>query len=590
MIENKLIWGSLITVTLLFTGCGSDENTIEKASGSDVSPVFVIAKSTLANATVCIDSNMDAQCQVDEVQTKSSDDGSFELSYDVENYTNAQLIAQDGFNLITLRENSGETVVVGSLDEASSHNINTLTTLIQEAVGTGLSYDEAKKYVASRYNLESDYIDLDPLELLKDQERQAYFLSIRAMEIYSEVEERHQNVLLDDFISQPALLNLQSRRSSVRQDAAEPISIEDADTAISNTNIFDFDLDAYLQRLSELISGFFDDLLAFFGFGDVDDGYKFDAATLEPLPLQIYNNDINRTSEIGKDELWDYVEMMRGDDEARISKNYKDLDYLLTTTHHSKSHPIILVLYSVINREASIEALLEGIDRPYVIAEIQRVDVGFMIFYALFDMHRGETITENSHYQFEYAHLYESYFENSTNSEYKDIIANAMVHISDREGLELFMNYIDTHYISSSVDYGFGKTPADYTSENVIAEYMTKVFKSFKRPMASELLVEFYKAHSSDENLKRKLRKAFSEIANEITVEQLYYEASILPVFTLPVNGTIKEPDSIYVEYFKNVKFYNKEMGPFITETLSQKYSFENPKIKAQIAAIFVKN
>ena len=580
MIDKKLIWGSLITATLLFTGCSSDKESSEHS---------VSAKSTFANATVCVDDNSDGRCQEDEIQTTTKDDGSFALSYKSSAHKNAQLVAQGGFNLVTLQENPEEKVLIGSLDEMASHNVNTLTTLIQEAVETGLNYKEAKAYIASRYNLEDDLIDHDPLELLQNPEQQVYFLSVRAMETYRDREDENLSLpSFDDNTIQIDPLASQARRSVARQATVSPMSIEDADMAISNSNIFDFDIGAYLQRLSELFSQFFDDLLSLFGFGDDISDYEFDEATLEPLPLKLYHNDINKSSEFWKEKIWDYIEMMREGDEVRVSKNHKDLDYILTNTQHKEVKSTIFLLYSIMSTEASIQLLLEGIDRPYFTDDIGRFDVAFMMLFAIYDIHRGDTLTKDTPYKFEHAHLYEEYFKNSSNNKFRDIIANSMVHISDKDGLELVTNYIDAHYISSVVDYDYGETPDSYTPENVVAENLTRLLGYFKRPMASELLIAFYEAHDGDENLKRKIRKAFSKIANENTVEKLYALASKLPVLMHPLIAGPELPAHEYVGLFKRVKFYNKEVAPFILETLSPQYTFGDASLKDQINALFV--
>ncbi len=184
-------------------------------------------------------------------------------------------------------------VLIGSLNENASHNVNTFTTLIQEAIDNNLSYDEAKASVAAGFNLDETYIDQDPLLLLADEERHDYFLTLRAIEAYAQKDEDPQERFFTDdmFIlagyKGEELPSSKSAQRTTTQESTSIITMDTAQTAVANTDIYDFDLEAYLSRLSELVIGFFQDLLSYFGI-DWGDTYQFDAAILDPFVMRVY--------------------------------------------------------------------------------------------------------------------------------------------------------------------------------------------------------------------------------------------------------------------------------------------------------------
>ena len=184
-------------------------------------------------------------------------------------------------------------VLIGSLNENASHNVNTFTTLIQEAIDNNLSYDEAKASVAAGFNLDETYIDQDPLLLLADEERHDYFLTLRAIEAYAQKDEDLQERFFTDdmFIlagyKGEELPSSKSAQRTTTQESTSIITMDTAQTAVANTDIYDFDLEAYLSRLSELVIGFFQDLLSYFGI-DWGDTYQFDAAILDPFVMRVY--------------------------------------------------------------------------------------------------------------------------------------------------------------------------------------------------------------------------------------------------------------------------------------------------------------
>ena len=588
MLYKKSILSSIVVATLLFTGCSSSEDA-DSEKKQDSAKVSVVGKSSLSDARLCVDVNRDNICQEDEAFTTTQEDGSFELTYDASASKDAALVAQKGFNLITLQENSQGMVLVGSLDEEASHNVNTFTTLIQAAVDNNLNYDEAKASVAVSFNLDETYIDQDPLVLLADEERHDYFLTVRAIEAYAQKEKNSQESLFTDELFVLAgyegdeLPSSRSAQRSVKQEESTVMTMESAQTAVESTNIYAFDLEAYLHRLGELVVGFFQDLFSYFGI-DWGDTYQFNVTTLDPYVARIYDQNITLSGDQDKNTTWNFVDMMRGDDEAAITKNYKDLDYIFTHTQHEETWGIITMLYALIGTDSSVSKFLEVIDRSYLSNKITRLDVAIGLLIATQKTERDGTF-ERSNLRFEQAYLYEEYFKNSKNLKFKEIIGNGVVNLSQPEGLHLVLDYIKAHYISSPIKYDEETMPTDYTAENRIAENLTHLFKYFNREVAYTVLVDFYD-ETNDVNLHSKLRKAYAYFANETTTEKLFALASKLPVLIKPVQG-VKTPAQEYLDLFTTVERNNKNLAFFVIVTLDDKYTFGDENLKANIIDIF---
>ena len=499
--DHRQVLGSLALAVLLFTGCSDSTQEAEVTQNSTRS---VAGKSSLSQATVCIDANADMRCNADEVSTTSGEDGTYLLEYS-ESGADVALLATGGFNLITLKENHNR-LYRGSLEDEATHNINTFTTLIQEHIDNGMGYEEARADIAARFGLESALIDQDPLELLQDSQTQLYFLTLRTIEDYVDNQDQNQSV---------------SRSAELQNTTV--ISVEDADEAVQNSNIFDFDLDAYLERLHVLFQDFFTGLFEWLGFGgdDGDNGdYTFDESTLDPYVEMLYTNDTNASSEEKNNNLWSLTVVMRSDDQELITKNYNDLNYVLEHTRVAEVQKGVVAVYAIVSTQKATKLMLESLDRDIFYEKWSGVDVGALMFFSVVEGVAGVDYFE-SRFRYENAYLYEDYFQNSPNIKHKDNIANAMVYLSKEEGLNMMLDYIDAHYISSDASYDSTRPyPQSYTQENILADRLVGLFHHYKSDLASSVLVEYYD-QTDDEILKKKLRNAFANIANQVCVEKL---------------------------------------------------------------------
>ena len=594
MLHKSTIFSSLVVATLIITGCGSSEEAKE-----DVTKTSVIGKSSLSRATVCIDTNSDMHCNEDEVSTTTNEKGSYKLTYETTPKKGTQLIAEDGFNLITLRGNNGGQVFSGSLDDDASHNINTFTTLIQERLKDKLSYTEAKKEIAERFNLEADFIDQDPLALLEDEETQAYFLTVRAIEdYYNEHHQKNETTVDSDSIQNYAFMidkniieatyDAYPQKSSVKRSSSAnenpSISVDEAVEAVNNTDVFAFDLDAYLERLSTLFKEFFTNLLSFFGF-DFGDTYAFDENNLDPYVNMLYINDTNISKEIRTEQLWQFVTVMRADDEEQTTKNYNDLEYVFTHTIHSDVQKGVLITYAFIGSEKSTKLMLETFDSHIFYVPLEKIEVAINILFASIHTHKDVDVDFRD-YRHEQAYLYENYFRDSKNMEIKDIIGNAIYNMSQSEGVDMVLDFVNTYYIATEVEYGLlDELPDYYSPENKAAQRMSVSFNHYTSEAATASLVAFYE-RAQEGKLKQKLRVAYAKLANAATVEKLYELASKVPTLMLPWN-TVQQDSAEYIALFITVSHANNDIGTYIIDILSAKYNFWNIELKTSIDNLF---
>jgi len=228
---SKYLSISLISLVAL-AGCSS--STENSQSSTTVS-----GTTTLSKAIVCVDENRDNQCNDSETKVQANDEGNYTLKYSGKLAENSSLLAQDGHNLILEKQNLNLRLKAAYNSEDSTTDINTMSTLIANSIENGSSHSEAKNRIAQKYNLSLDIVDSDPIELLNDDSTQVLFLTTRAIE------------------------NGVSNSSKFRADANATVITEgDADSALDGIDIFDFDLDAFINRLSEYfdyLKGIFSD-------------------------------------------------------------------------------------------------------------------------------------------------------------------------------------------------------------------------------------------------------------------------------------------------------------------------------------------
>ena len=229
----------IILALLLLNSCNSSSNKGEAIQEDNTLQTTTIKGSTsLSKSTVCIDENQDSICNEDEPQTASDKEGIYTLNYDGELADDAIILSQGGYNLNLLEENSAKLALKASfLKNHQKTNLNTLSTLIANNIEEGLTHQEAKDKIATKYHLNVNFIEHNPLELIGDENNKNIFLTIRAIE----------NRVLHSQTKTTAQIQQKVENGNVI------IEEEDADKALLGFDIFSFNLDDFIQELSKQI-------------------------------------------------------------------------------------------------------------------------------------------------------------------------------------------------------------------------------------------------------------------------------------------------------------------------------------------------
>jgi len=230
--------------------------------------------------------------------------------------------------------------------------------------------------------------------------------------------------------------------------------------------------------------------------------------------------------------------------------------------------------------------MLETFDSPIFYEPLEKIEVAISVLFASIHTHKDINVDFRD-FRHEQAYLYEEYFRDSKNMEIKDIIGNVIYNMSQREGVDMVLDFVNTHYIATEVEYGLlDELPDYYTPENKAAQRMSVSFDHYVSEAATASLVTFYE-RAQEGKLKQKLRVAYAELANAATVEKLYELASKVPALMLPWN-TVQQDSAEYLALFTTVKRENNGIGTYVIDILSKKYNFWNIELKTKIDNLFI--
>jgi len=297
--------GLSLVALLAISGCDSSSNETE-AENSSAKNTTITGTTTLSKSVVCIDTNNNNACDSDETHTEADSEGGFELSQAGELADGTNLVATGGYNLVLETDNTnsnGLTFRAAYNSNYDENNINVMTTLIAGKIDKGSTHSEAKAYYADKYSangVTTDIVESDPLSLIDDASTQGLFLTIRAIE--------------DGYVNGNDNVNAapQFRETNSTDDNSTGgiITEDDADGALFGIDIFDFDLNAFIDRLSEYFDYFVNLVTCTFGLSGCDDNgtlavvltdapgdYKAVYVTVDEIMVHKAGNDDTNESE-----------------------------------------------------------------------------------------------------------------------------------------------------------------------------------------------------------------------------------------------------------------------------------------------------
>ena len=160
----------LLYLIILLNSCGTSNDKSNKQNALNQEKLTHIkGKSTLFNATICIDENSDLICNKDEIKTSSSLSGDYNLTYEGELKEGTILLAINGLNSMLLPQKKEDSVITESASFSKnkvSNDINVFSSLIENSMRIeGLTYTEAVDNWAKEYKLDAKFIDTDPIYL-----------------------------------------------------------------------------------------------------------------------------------------------------------------------------------------------------------------------------------------------------------------------------------------------------------------------------------------------------------------------------------------------------------------------------------------
>ena len=224
----KIIYSVFVISSLvILSGCGLSDNDYKSLKNSEnINVITIKGKSTLSNAHVCIDENLDSQCNENEAQSVSDKVGKYSINFRGSVDKNTLIVSQGGYNLLLLEENSINITLKKNYNSAVAlQNINTISTLISNIVDNDTDYSEAKTYIATKYKIEMSALELDPVEALENNNSKVLFLTARAIEEYQV-----------------------NKKAKLRAVESNVITEEVADAALANTDIFEFNITTYIKN------------------------------------------------------------------------------------------------------------------------------------------------------------------------------------------------------------------------------------------------------------------------------------------------------------------------------------------------------
>lgn len=539
---------STLCATLLLSGCGSETNSsahsVDKPTQSKKSP-SITGYTTLANATLCLDENSDNRCSVNEPTATSSVDGKYTLILDNLPSLGSNILATKGDNLILLKENSDNiTLIAPYSDDTNSTNITTLTTLLSQAMKEGLSFNDAKVYIASRYNIDEDLIVANPLETLKDKSTELHFQTIHAMEEY-----QSQQIAKKSASSAP-------QRSGGFD--LEIISFDEAETALDYINIFFQNVAKYTFALGLFTNFYIHEFLVYTGIVDSDeDAYveenfsSVDVENLSPTLKKVYDNNLSAISREEIDTLIADTKVAQIDSKLLI-----DITTIANTSADDSKREFLASLLGSASTPASVEYLMYML----TFSTQQSAQVIGILHKAIkdivYDNSTGKVIEENTNPLFRYlSKNYESRFAGN--------VAVSVFKIGKKQETYFLLNNIQKYYNDTS---------------SIASQYLYAV-RYIRSDAATQNVLDFYYDEKSSDEFKLKLRTDLSDIANDMAIEGLYTIAS-----------KVSDSDDFdnVVALFEKLKNRNPNAESIVKEHLyNRDIPFVSQELQDRIEAVF---
>ena len=244
---------SIIAISLLIAGCGNTTQISSQPLAKIQTSFELIGSSTLANSTICIDTNENRSCDENEVTALSDKNGFFILQTDSKITDNRAILSTSGYNLLLREANdAGMKLMALYHDSNQQFNITTLTTLVALSVEKGEVYSNALKNVANRYDLTTQLIEENPLISILEKDKQMHFLTISAMEEY--------------FLH----IDIQEGNTSRKSGGLDLgfISYDQADSALNYFDIFSTNVQQSFYYTLIMGNSYFHELLEFIGINE----------------------------------------------------------------------------------------------------------------------------------------------------------------------------------------------------------------------------------------------------------------------------------------------------------------------------------
>jgi len=243
--QYKLSILSLVSAVILLGGCG------ENSSSNKFDTTIISGKTTLVRAMVCLDENQNQTCDESEVSTITDDEGTYYLEVNNRVEEGSTLLATDGYNTILLQNNRHRLLFNASYSKDEQRtNINTLSTLVHTKIEEGMSYTEAKKYIADKYLLDIDIVLSDPVESVDKDSRLLQISYAAESKASGNVSTSKQRFFFNFF-----------KKEEKPEEEVVVVTETEVDESVSDGSYLDFNVDTYLEQLNtyvESVSSYFD--------------------------------------------------------------------------------------------------------------------------------------------------------------------------------------------------------------------------------------------------------------------------------------------------------------------------------------------
>jgi len=532
---------ALILLGALFiVGCGDEaEHTSNSKQSKEVT---ISGNTTLAEATVCLDVNKNNQCDTNEEKTLSSKSGAYFLTVNEEEIDDdISILVSGGYNLILLQDNDKMLLKAAYQKEAVTTNITTLTTLVALRVEDNYTYDEAVILTASRYNLDPELIELNPLVTIHNSETEVHFLTIRAMEDY----------LINVKPTQASETNQSPQKSS---SGYFYISFDEADESLSYFDILAHNVKSYLLLLAAVVSTGIDNLLIYFGLKEplFPVAHVYDekdlANNVDPLLLLVHED---KFADISREDIT-YLEESLKDDSIN-EKLYYDIKGIFQLSSSDANKKFLSSLVASIATQKSLDVFIFMLKDAKNPSSQLSYSLKKSLASLVHDNYTGHPNTHN-------AATLLTYFNASVGGIFNRDTAVAIFKIgTDLESKELLY----------TLDTLFG------------TEYMLTTIYYIRSDVVTQNLLNLYNDPQNDGNIKPYVPNALIKIANETAIKAYYRIAS-------------KQTDSSKFEEilsnFRLLQQANPNTEHIIKDLLYlNEIPFASTELKDKIEAIFKK-